>query len=94
MWKCGQFLKIVKKSFYLDHTIGARRGAVDSVKTRIMSGWSKFWHLVPLLTSIDLPLGDEGRLYYTCVCSFTLYEKETWSVKEKDMIRLERDDAR
>ena len=38
----GQFLEILGKFFYLGDTIGARGGAVDSVITRICSGWNNF----------------------------------------------------
>ena len=59
-----------------------------------MSGWSKFRDLVPLLPSRGLPLGTKGRFYPECVCSIMLFESETWPVKEEDMIKLERNNAK
>ena len=35
----------------LGETVGARGGVIDSVTTRITSGWSKFRKLVSLLAS-------------------------------------------
>ena len=77
---------------WLRNTVGVRRGAVDSVITRIKSGWSKFRDLVPLLVSRGLPLGANGRLCSAFVRSVMLYKIET--AKEKDVIRIKRNDAR
>ena len=41
----------------------------------------------------DLPLGANNRLYYICICCVLLYEKETWSVIEEDVIRLEKNSS-
>ena len=49
---------------------------------------------MPLLASRVLPLGAKGRLYSGCVLSIMLYGSETWPIKEKDVIRLERNDTR
>ena len=67
---------------------------VDSVARRIRSGWNKFTVLVPLLSSRGLQLRPKGRLYSACVRSVTLRGSETWPVKEEDVIRRERNDAR
>ena len=61
-------LKLLKIFFYYGDIIGARGGKIDSVITRIRSGWSKFRDLVPLLTS----RGFKGRLFSVCVCSLVL----------------------
>ena len=73
-------------------TIGARRGAFDSIITRIKSGWCKFRGLVHLLASRGLPSGAKGRLCFVCVLSLMLYGSETWPVKEEDVVRPERND--
>ena len=52
----GGFLEIVTKFCNLGGTIGARRGAVDSIRKRISNSWSKLRYLLPLLTSKGLPL--------------------------------------
>ena len=49
---------------------------------------------MPLLARRGLPLRAKGRSYSAYVRSFVLYGIETWSVKEEDVIRLERNDAR
>ena len=67
---------------------------VDSVTRRIRSGWSKFTVLVSLLSSRGLHLRPKGRLYSACVRSVTLRGSENWPVKEEDVIRRERNDAR
>ena len=48
---------------------------------------------MPLLASRSFPIGEKCRLYSAGVCGGTLYGSETWPVKEKDVIRLERNDA-
>ena len=70
----GQSLEIVGNFCYLGSTIGATVGAVDSVITRIKSGWCKFRDFVPLLASMDLPLGAKSRSYSACVRCVMLYE--------------------
>ena len=77
-------LKFFGKFCYLADTIGAGGGAFDSVITRIRSGWCK---IVPLIAG-------RSRLYYAIVYSIMLYASETWPVKEEDLIRLEKNDAR
>ena len=47
-----------------------------------------------VLASRGLPLGEKGRLYSACVRSILLYGSETRSIKEEDVIRLERNDVR
>ena len=68
--------------------------AAHSVTKRIKSWWSKFKKLVSLLASRGFPLEAKGRIFSACLCSLTLYESETVPVKEKDVISLERSDAR
>ena len=77
----------------LGDTIRARGGLFGSA-TRIRSGWCKFRDLLPFLASRDLPLEAKGRSYSACVRSVIHYGRETWQVKEEDVIRLERNDAR
>ena len=52
----GGFLEIVTKFCNLGGTIGARGGAVDSIRTKISNSWSKPRYLLPLLTSKGLSL--------------------------------------
>ena len=47
-----------------------------------------------LLASRMLPLGAKGRLYSAWVHRIILVASETWSTKEEDVIRLERNNAR
>ena len=89
----ARLLKLSKTFFYLGETIGAKGGVVDGVVTNIRSRRSKFRDLVPLLASRILPLGAKGKLYSTCAGSVMLYASETWSVKEQDVIRLDRNHA-
>ena len=87
----GQFLEILEMLPHLGDTIQARGSAVDSVITRISSEWSMFRDLVSLLASGGFPIRAKG-IYCACACSIKLYGIETWPVKEKDEIRLERND--
>ena len=48
---------MILKSYYLGTTIGPRKSAVDSVMTKIRSGWSKIEDFVSLLDSKGLSLG-------------------------------------
>ena len=41
-----------------------------------------------------MPLEAKGKLYPPCVRSLTLPGNETWPVKEEDVIRLGKNDAR
>ena len=88
----SQSLEFVEKFCYLGDTIETGWGALGSVITRVKGGWSKFKHLVPLLTCRGLPLGIKGRLYSSCVHRTMLYESETYPFKEEDVIRLKRND--
>ena len=65
---------------------------MESVIKKIRIRWSKFRDLVPLLASEGLPLGS--KVYFANAHSVMLYGSETWTVKEKYMIRLERKNAR
>ena len=40
-----------------------------------------------------MPLGAKDRLYFARVCSVMLYRNKTSPVKEKDLIRLEKNDT-
>ena len=82
------------EKFYLCDTVGAGKGAVDSVTTRIKGGWSKFRDLALFLASRGLPLRAKGGLCSGCVRNVMLYGKETCSVKVENVNRLERNDAR
>ena len=74
----GKCLQIVKN---LGDTVGAREGAVDSVRKR---------NSVPLRTSRGLSLGAKGRLYSACVHNIKLYGGKAWPIAEKFLITLER----
>ena len=50
--------------------------------------------MLSLLTSRVLSLKVRGRLYKACVRSVMLYGSETWTVKEEDLDRLDRNDMR
>ena len=47
-----------------------------------------------MLASRGLPLVRKGKLYSACAYSVMLSGNETWPVKEEDVIRLKRSDAR
>ena len=72
----------------LSGAVGAGEAAVDSIVTRIRSGWSSFRGFMLLLASRGLTLGSKGR--FRMHSSVMLYGSETWPVKEDDVIRLER----
>ena len=86
-------VEIMEEVCYHGNLIGARVGTVDSAITRIRSEWSKCRDLVLFFASRGLSLGAEGRLY-SAYGSVMLYESQTWLVKEENMIRPERGDAR
>ena len=89
----GESLEIVENC-YLGDKIGGRGSAFGSIKTRIMSGWSKFKDLMPLLAGRGLLLGAKWTLYFVCIGPFMQNESNTWRVREENGIRLERNDAR
>ena len=68
-----QYLQIVENLFYYGDTVGAREGAVDSVRKRIKSGLSKFRDLLGFWTSRALSLGAKCRLYFAYVHNIMLY---------------------
>ena len=72
----------------LSGAVGAGEAVVDSIVTRIRSGWSSFRGFMLLLASRGLILGSKGRFHMRS--SVMLYGSETWPVKEDDVIRLER----
>ena len=49
---------------------------------------------MPLLAGTGLLLRAKGRLYYACVCRAMPYRSGTLSVREEDVIRLERNDTK
>ena len=51
----------------------------------------EFWHLC---YAVQFCQREQKTVYFPRTHSAMLYGSETWSVKEKDMIRLERSDAR
>ena len=77
----GQSLEIVETFCYIGDTMGATGGPADTDVTGIRSGWSKSRDLKYLLAS-----------WY--VHSVMSYKSKTWPVKEEDVTKLERNDAR
>ena len=67
-WNCGKVL--------LSQWHRARGVAIDSVITRIRSGW--FGFNVDLMSFWGLPLGAKDGLSSACVCSIMLYWSGTW----------------
>lgn len=65
--------------------IGATGRAVDYVLARIKNKWRD---LLSFLTTRVLLLGAKGKWY--SAFSVTLYSRETWPVKEYNVIWLER----
>lgn len=78
----------MEKFCYLGDTRGAIRDAFDSARISNRSGSCKYRDLVPFLDSRGFPLAAKGRSCYPCVHSFMPCEKESWLVKEEDVIRL------
>jgi len=65
-----------------------------TVKNRIRTGRNKFRQLVPLLTDKDISLIVTGRLYSSCMQSRMLHGSETWPVRKKNEVALQRAETR
>jgi len=65
-----------------------------AVEARIRIRWNKFRQLVPLLTNMDISLIRSGRLYSSCVQSRMLHGSETWPVRKKNEVALQRAEMR
>ena len=61
----------------------------NSVVKRIRNGWCKFRDLCPRLALKSLSLGAKCGLCSAYVCNVMF---NTWSVKQNELIRLERND--
>ena len=60
-------LELVDKFCYLGNMLSVDVDADAAVETRIIIGWNKFRHLVPLLINNDISLTVRGR-YTAIVC--------------------------
>jgi len=87
-------LELVDKFCYLGDMLSVDRDADAAVETRIRIGWNKFRQLVPLLTNKDISLTVRGRLYSSCVRSSMLHGSETWPVRNKNEVALQRAEMR
>jgi len=87
-------LEIVDKFCYLGDMLSVDKGADAAVETRIQTGWKKFRQLAPLLTNKDILLMVRGRLYISCVQSSMFHGSETWPVKKKNEVALQRAEIR
>ena len=67
---------------------------MDSVKTKIRSGWIKFRNLTALLASRGIFLETKDRFYLACVHNVLLYGSEPWPVQGEEKIRRGRNGAR
>ena len=77
--------KLMNEENEWDHRISA-----DAVgETRIW--WNKFRQLVQL---IDISLIATGRLYSSCVWSSMLHWSETWPIRKKNEVALQRAEMR
>ena len=65
-----------------------------AVEVRIRISWNKFRQLVPLLTNKAVSLIMRGRLYSSCVRSSMLHGSETWPVRKKNKVTLQRAEMR
>ena len=78
-------LELVDNFCYLGDMLSVDGDADAAVKTRIRIGWNKYRQLVSLLTSKDVSLIMEGRLYSSCVRSSMLHGSETWPVRKENV---------
>ena len=65
-----------------------------AVEARIRIGWNKFRQLVPLLTNKDVSLIMRERLCSSCVRDSMLHGSETWSVRNENVVALQRAEMR
>jgi len=86
-------LELVDKFCYLGDMLSVD-GDADAAVIKIRIGWNKFRQLVPLLTNKDISLIVKGRLYSSCVWSNTLHGSETWLVRKKNEVALQRAEMR
>jgi len=85
-------LELVDKFCYVGDMLSVDGDVDAAVETRIQIGWNKFMQLVPLLTNKVISLIVRGGLY-SCVQSSMLHGSETWPVRKKNEIRLQRADG-
>ena len=55
---------------------------------RIMNGQNTFRDLLPILTRKCFSSKTKGRISSACIDNIMIYEKDTWPVKEDDVITL------
>jgi len=89
-------LELVDKFCYLQCTVGVRLSvdgdAHAAMETRVRIGWNKFKQLLPLLTIKDISLKVRGRLYSSW--SSMLHGSETWPIRKKNEVALQRAETR
>ena len=74
-------LEAVSEFCYLGDMLSAGGGCKLAAVTPCKCDKGKFCYLTPpLLTSRNLPLGDRGRVYSTCVKNVMLHAVETWAM--------------
>ena len=65
-------------------------GCETAVAARVRIGWMKFRECGELLLGRRFPLKMKRMVYCSCIRSAMLYERETWCLRENEMIILTR----
>ena len=88
----GEPLESVDSFCYLGDMLGAGGGCESAVITRGRTAWGKYRDLLPILSSKNVALRTKGRVYDTCIRSAMLYGSETWTPRNTDLDRLQRNE--
>jgi len=66
-------------------------GRCDSAVTAsVRSAWKKFREYLPILTGKGFSLKLKGKVYATCVRSCLIHGSETWPMKVKHELQMNR----
>jgi len=90
----GNKLRQVETFKYLGAVLSANGGCESDVKNRIKAAWSKWREVSGVVCDKNMSKRVKGKVYKTMIRPVLMYGAETWALRKKDEVLLERTEMR
>ena len=90
----GKHLKQVEKFKYLGTTLVSEGGCEQAVKDRVSTAWARWRELTGVMCDKKMPVKLKLKIYRTVLRPILLYGAETWALRVKEEMLLERTEMR
>ncbi len=90
----GVELKQVKKFKYLGSTLQEGGACGTEVKERVKTAWKKWRDMSGIVRDKRMPVSLKAKIYRTVIRPVLLYGAETWALRKKEEMLLERTEMR